>query len=154
MAYLFEPRNSSFEITIDSFNNLLNFWKGDGNQQKVYENKTQYLKGSDCIDSYFDAVIALCVFSDCSLSTLWMPFECLLTANLFLTDCLNIWAWIMKIDCSRQTWTAQMDGQINKRTNIVTAWAPVGAKNSLSYDQIITRIKCLQLMKMSLVKQA
>lgn len=34
MAYLFEPRNSSFEITIDSFNNLLNFWKGDGNQQK------------------------------------------------------------------------------------------------------------------------
>ena len=49
-------------------------------------------KGADCIDSYFDA-----------LSALWVLPECSLTAVLFLTDCLKIWARM--IDCSRQVWT-------------------------------------------------
>ena len=61
--------------------------------------------GSDCIDSYFDALSALWLRSYCSPSALWLISECSLTADLFLTDCLKIWARMMKIDCSRQTWT-------------------------------------------------
>ena len=55
--------------------------------------------GSDCIDSYFDA-----------LSAFWVLYECSLTADLYLTDCLKIWARMMKIDCSRKTWTSLTDG--------------------------------------------
>ena len=39
-------------------------------------NKTQYLKGSDCIDSYFDALCALWSLSECFLSVLWVLSEC------------------------------------------------------------------------------
>ena len=58
--------------------------------------------GSDCIDSYFDALSAHWFLCNCSL-------ECSLTADLFLTDCIKIWARMMKIDCSRQPWTIQTD---------------------------------------------
>ena len=111
--------------------------------------------GSDCIDSFLDALSAHWLLSKCSLSVLWVLSECtlmlfesslsafwvlsecslsapwvlsncslsalwvlsecslsalrvlseyLLTADIFLTNCLNIWARMMKIDCSRQVW--------------------------------------------------
>ena len=63
--------------------------------------------GSDCIDSFFDALSALWVLTECSLSAHWVLTECSLvahlTADLFLTDCLKIWARMMKIDCDRRT---------------------------------------------------
>ena len=41
--------------------------------------------GSDCNDSYFDAMSALWLHSDCSLIALWVLFECLLSAHWVLT---------------------------------------------------------------------
>ena len=60
--------------------------------------------------------------SECSRIALWLLSECSLSADLFLTDCLKIWARMMKIDCSRQT--------CHRRTDRVTPWAPVGAKKA------------------------
>ena len=62
---------------------------------------------------------------DCSLIALWWLSVCSLSADLFLTDCLKIWARMMTIDFSRQVWTEQT----NERTEISISWAPVGAKN-------------------------
>ncbi len=45
----------------------------------------------------------LWVLSDLSLSALWVLTDCW----LILTDCFKIWARMMKIDCSRQTWTGR-----------------------------------------------
>ena len=78
-------------------------------------------RGSDCIDSDFDALIALWLLYDCSLSALWVLYKCSLSAFWVLSDCslsalwvlILIWPRKMKIDCSRQTWT----GRTNKRTN-------------------------------------
>ena len=48
----------------------------------------------------------LWVLIDCSISAFWVLSECSLTV---LTDCLKIWARMMKIDCSRQTCPWQTD---------------------------------------------
>ena len=73
---------------------------------------------------------ALWVLSECYLSAIWVLSECALTADLFLTDCLKIWARMMKIDCSRQTDAGRTDRQTDGQTDIVTPWAPVGAKKN------------------------
>ncbi len=75
--------------------------------------------GSDCIDSYFDALSALWVLPDCSLSALWVFTECSLSAHWVLTYFWLI-AWksgarMMKIDCSRQTWHERTNRRTNKR---------------------------------------
>ena len=59
-------------------------------------------KGSDCIDSYFDALSALWLLSDYSLIALWKLTEC------SEGSLIALWPRMMKISIS---------------------WAPVGAKN-------------------------
>ena len=48
-------------------------------------------------------------------------------------DIRETWARMMKIESSRQTWTGQMDKWMNEQTDIVTPWAPDGAKKDLSW---------------------
>ena len=71
--------------------------------------------GSDCIDSYFDALIALWLLSDCSLSALWV-----------LTDCWLIPDWLLK-DLSQKIegWLLLTSlGLTDGWTKINISWSP------------------------------
>ena len=85
--------------------------------------------GSDCIDSYFDALSANWLLSDCSLIVLWVLSECSLSAHWVLTDCWLVPDWLLEDLNQKYEERALCNGRTDRQTHIVTPWAPVGAKN-------------------------